>query len=53
MGAALVTLPAEVPDAIDEIVPPGATVDPGYVAPARTDPALRRRECVVPVRFSA
>jgi aryl-alcohol dehydrogenase-like predicted oxidoreductase len=33
-------------DAIDEIVPPGATLNPadkGYVAPALREPALRRR----------
>ena len=46
LGAVDVTLPAEVLDRIDEIVPPGvtlSTVDAGYTAPALSDPLLRRR----------
>jgi aryl-alcohol dehydrogenase-like predicted oxidoreductase len=46
LGAADVTLPAEVLDRIDEIVPPGSTIssaDRGYVPPAVADPLLRRR----------
>jgi aryl-alcohol dehydrogenase-like predicted oxidoreductase len=46
LGAADVTLPTEVLDQIDEIVPPGVTlasVDAGYVSPALSDPLLRRR----------
>jgi aryl-alcohol dehydrogenase-like predicted oxidoreductase len=39
-------LPPDLLDAIDEIVPPGVTLNPadaGYVPPAIADPALRRR----------
>jgi len=46
LGAAEVTLSADVLDRIDEIVPPGTTlsdVDKGYVAPALQDARLRRR----------
>jgi aryl-alcohol dehydrogenase-like predicted oxidoreductase len=46
LGAADVTLPADVLDRIDEIVPPGVTLsraDEGYVPPSVGDPALRRR----------
>jgi aryl-alcohol dehydrogenase-like predicted oxidoreductase len=46
LGAADVVLPAEILDKIDEIVPPGTTLnrpDRGYEPPALTDPALRRR----------
>ncbi len=46
LGAADVTLPPDVLDRIDEIVPPGTTVsafDRGYVAPATQDERLRRR----------
>ena len=46
LGADAVRLPPDVLDAIDEIVPPGTSVNPddvGYVPPALTDPALRRR----------
>jgi aryl-alcohol dehydrogenase-like predicted oxidoreductase len=46
LGAAEVTLTADVLDRIDEIVPPGVTLsrdDAGYVAPALQDPTLRRR----------
>jgi aryl-alcohol dehydrogenase-like predicted oxidoreductase len=46
LGAADVVLPADVLDKIDEIVPPGTTLNPpdrGYEPPALTDPALRRR----------
>jgi aryl-alcohol dehydrogenase-like predicted oxidoreductase len=46
LGAADVRLPAEVLDRIDEIVPPGATLNPvdrGYQPPALADAALRRR----------
>ncbi|GLP77522.1 aldo/keto reductase [Mycobacterium antarcticum] len=46
LGAADVTLPVDVLDAIDEIVPPGLTIssaDAGYQPPALTDPFLRRR----------
>jgi hypothetical protein len=49
VGAADVTLSAEVLDAIDEIVPPGTTFTPGdqgYQAPALGDPTLRRRRTV-------
>jgi aryl-alcohol dehydrogenase-like predicted oxidoreductase len=48
LGAEKVTLPAEVLDRIDEIVPPGTTIndaDRGYTPPALLDPALRRRPC--------
>jgi aryl-alcohol dehydrogenase-like predicted oxidoreductase len=46
LGAADVTLSADVLDAIDEIVPPGVTLsqfDEGYVPPALQDPFSRRR----------
>jgi aryl-alcohol dehydrogenase-like predicted oxidoreductase len=46
LGAADVALTAEVLDRIDEIVPPGTTLNPpdrGYEPPSLTDPALRRR----------
>ena len=46
LGAADVSLSSDVLDRIDEIVPPGRTisdVDRGYVAPALSDPRLRRR----------
>ncbi len=46
LGAAEVSLTADVLDRIDEIVPPGVTIsraDEGYQAPALTDPFLRRR----------
>jgi aryl-alcohol dehydrogenase-like predicted oxidoreductase len=46
LGAAEVSLSPDVLDRIDEIVPPGRTisdVDRGYVAPALSDPRLRRR----------
>jgi aryl-alcohol dehydrogenase-like predicted oxidoreductase len=46
LGAAEVTLPADVLDAIDEIVPPGVNLnrgDAGYQAPELEDAALRRR----------
>jgi aryl-alcohol dehydrogenase-like predicted oxidoreductase len=46
IGAADVTLPADVLDRIDEIVPPGVTItrfDAGYQAPSLTDPQIRRR----------
>ncbi|WP_067495256.1 aldo/keto reductase [Actinoplanes sp. TFC3] len=46
LGAAEVTLSADVLDRIDEIVPPGSTfsrADSGYLPPALTDPAQRRR----------
>ena len=46
LGAAKVTLPREVLDRIDEIVPPGVTLnaaDAGWEPPALTDPAARRR----------
>ena len=46
LGAADVTLTAEVLDRIDEIVPPGANLnaaDRGYEPPALTDSRLRRR----------
>ncbi len=46
LGAAEVTLSTDILDAIDEIVSPGTTVsstDQGYLAPALTDPFLRRR----------
>jgi aryl-alcohol dehydrogenase-like predicted oxidoreductase len=46
LGAAEVTLPGDVLDAIDEIVPPGVTLsraDAGYQAPELADPRLRRR----------
>jgi aryl-alcohol dehydrogenase-like predicted oxidoreductase len=46
LGAVDVTLSAEVLDAIDEIVPPGVTLnraDAGYQPPELENPALRRR----------
>jgi aryl-alcohol dehydrogenase-like predicted oxidoreductase len=46
LGAADVTLSAEILDLIDEIVPPGVTLsrtDLGYVPPSLSDPFLRRR----------
>jgi aryl-alcohol dehydrogenase-like predicted oxidoreductase len=46
LGAAEVTLPADVLDRIDEIVPPGVTLNPvdaGYQPPSITDKAARRR----------
>jgi aryl-alcohol dehydrogenase-like predicted oxidoreductase len=46
LGAVDVTLSTDVLDRIDEIVPPGVTLsrsDAGYLAPALSDPFLRRR----------
>ncbi|MCW2968100.1 MAG: aryl-alcohol dehydrogenase [Solirubrobacteraceae bacterium] len=46
LGAVDVTLTSDVLDRIDEIVAPGVTLsrmDAGYVAPAVSDPSLRRR----------
>ena len=46
LGAAGVTLSGDVLDAIDALVAPGTDVNPadiGYVPPALTDSALRRR----------
>lgn len=46
LGAEKVTLPRDVLDRIDEIVPPGTNVNPadaGYTPAALTDPAARRR----------
>lgn len=46
LGAAKVTLTRDVLDRIDEIVPPGTTLNPadaGYKPPSLTDPARRRR----------
>lgn len=46
VGAVDVTLPKDVLDRIDEIVPPGQNVsagDAGYLPPALLDPLLRRR----------
>ncbi len=46
LGAAKVTLSADVLDRIDAIVPPGTTLnaaDAGYQPPSLTDPAQRRR----------
>ncbi|NUP37759.1 MAG: aldo/keto reductase, partial [Streptomyces sp.] len=46
LGADKITLDREVLDRIDEIEPPGVNLvarDAGYVPPALTDPALRRR----------
>jgi aryl-alcohol dehydrogenase-like predicted oxidoreductase len=46
LDAAKVTLSADVLDRIDEIVPPGTTLNPadaGYQPPSLTDPARRRR----------
>jgi aryl-alcohol dehydrogenase-like predicted oxidoreductase len=46
LGADEVELTEEILDAIDEIVPPGLTINPvdnGYDPPALTDKTLRRR----------
>jgi aryl-alcohol dehydrogenase-like predicted oxidoreductase len=46
LGAAKVSLSADVLDRIDEIVPPGTTLNPadaGYRPPSLADPAQRRR----------
>ncbi len=46
LGAADIQLDAELLDRIDEIVPPGTTVNPadaGWDPPALADPSLRRR----------
>src|ERR1700754_1769651 len=46
IGAAEVTLPTDMLDRIDEIVPPGVTLshaDAGYQPPSLSDPLLRRR----------
>jgi aryl-alcohol dehydrogenase-like predicted oxidoreductase len=46
LGAADVTLDAELLDRIDELVLPGTTINPadtGYTPPSLADPALRRR----------
>ena len=46
LGSADISLPAEVLDAIDEIVPPGTNSSPndgGYEPPELTDPSRRRR----------
>ncbi|MDQ6935139.1 MAG: aldo/keto reductase [Actinomycetota bacterium] len=46
LGAAEITLPVDVLDQIDEIVPPGVTLsrfDEGYEQPSLSDPFLRRR----------
>jgi len=46
VGAADVVLTSDILDRIDEIVPPGTTLNPpdrGYEPPALTDPSLRRR----------
>jgi len=46
LGVEKVSLPDDVLDRIDEIVPPGTTLndaDRGYAPPALTEPALRRR----------
>ncbi|MCE0765973.1 aldo/keto reductase [Pseudonocardia kujensis] len=46
LAAAGTVLPREVLDAIDEVVPPGVTLNPGdlgYTAPALLRPELRRR----------
>ena len=46
LGAADVQLPADVLDAVDEIVPPGTTLNPpddGWDPPSITDPSRRRR----------
>jgi aryl-alcohol dehydrogenase-like predicted oxidoreductase len=46
LGAADVTLPPDLMDRIDEIVPPGINLNPadrGYDPPALANPALRRR----------
>ncbi len=52
LPAADLTLPADVLDRIDEIVPPGTTLnveDAGWSAPELDDPALRRRSGQEPV----
>ncbi len=46
LGAVEVVLSSDVLDRIDEIVPPGTTIneaDKGYAPPALTDASLRRR----------
>jgi len=46
LGAAELRLSSEVLDRIDEIVPPGSTInaaDAGWQAPALSDPSSRRR----------
>jgi aryl-alcohol dehydrogenase-like predicted oxidoreductase len=46
LGAEKISLSADVLDRIDEIVPPGTTIneaDRGYAPPALTEPSLRRR----------
>ena len=46
LGVEKVVLPPDVLDRIDEIVPPGTTLneaDRGYAPPALVEPALRRR----------
>jgi aryl-alcohol dehydrogenase-like predicted oxidoreductase len=46
LGAADVTLDSAILDQIDQIVPPGTTLNPpdrGYEPPSLTDPSLRRR----------
>ena len=46
LGAEKIDLPADVLDRIDEIVPPGTTIneaDRGYAPPALTEAARRRR----------
>ncbi|MDQ1539067.1 MAG: hypothetical protein QOE58_3460 [Actinomycetota bacterium] len=46
LGADKITLTTDILDRIDEIVPPGTTLndaDTGYVPPALSDPNLRRR----------
>ncbi len=46
LEAVKVTLSPDVLDRIDEIVPPGTTINPedaGYQPPSLTDPTLRRR----------
>ena len=46
IGAADLTLDGDLLDRIDRIVPPGHTIkadDAGYLPPALTDPAQRRR----------
>ena len=46
LGAADVQLPTDVLDAVDEIVPPGTTLNPpddGWDPPSITDPSRRRR----------
>ncbi len=49
LGAAILTLPADVLDRIDEIVPPGTNLNPadsGYQPPEITNPAQRRRSAL-------